>query len=260
MPAAIYLSDGPVAKAIARAIPSFPFKGIENFYDIQGFLSEPELFQQIIDVLVDHYRPLKLTKVLGVDARGFILGPPLALALKIPFIMIRKAGKMPNTVTSKPYSTEYGFREGVCLQRGSVSQGDRVVIIDDLVATGGTLGSCVTVVQEMGATVVECGCVVELNFFKEQRSKLFQNLRISDVPIWAMLNESILTNKATLPQSYIDDGEEHGSADAAAVASDAPDTQFPLVLKPLPVRVIDEEKVSETVLHRNATPRNATQR
>jgi len=155
------------------------------------------------------FRVKGVTKILGMDARGFILGPPVALALNIPFIMIRKKGKMPNTISSEPYETEYGSREGVCLQRGAVGEGDKVVIIDDLVATGGTLASCATVVKSQGATIVECCCVVELKFFIESRNKLFEKLGIGEVPVFGMISEEILTNAAVLDADYKDDGEEH---------------------------------------------------
>jgi len=144
-----------------------------------------------------------------MDARGFILGPPVALALEVPFVMIRKKGKMPNTISSEEYNTEYGKREGVCLQRGVVGSSDRVVIIDDLVATGGTLASCATVVKAQGATIVECSCVVELKFFIESRNKLFKEMGISDVPVWGMISEGLLTVAADLVDGYVDDGEEH---------------------------------------------------
>ena len=87
-----------------------------------------------------------------LDARGFILGPPIALALKKPFIMMRKPGKMPNSVSSKEYNTEYGKRSGLTVQNDKVKKGDRVLIIDDLVATGGTLSSAIELVHMLGGT------------------------------------------------------------------------------------------------------------
>ena len=81
----------------------YPFHGIDRFYDISGMLLDPEAFQLCIDVFVRRYAPLNLTSIAGVDARGFILGPPIALALKLPFIMVRKKGKLPNSITGGPY-------------------------------------------------------------------------------------------------------------------------------------------------------------
>ena len=122
--------------------------------------------------------------IAGLDARGFILGPPIALAMKKPFVMMRKGGKMPNTIKSEEYDTEYGSRSGLTVQRDKIKKGDRVLIIDDLVATGGTLSSAIALVKMLDATVVECACVVELKCFVNppedsgmpNRTKLFDKL------------------------------------------------------------------------------------
>ena len=90
-----------------------------------------------------------------MDARGFVLGPPIALALKKKFVMIRKSGKMPNCVSSDSYSCEYGKRSGMCIQRDAIKEGDRVLVIDDLVATGGTLSAGIQCVKMLGGIVVE---------------------------------------------------------------------------------------------------------
>lgn len=152
-----------------------------------------------------------------LDARGFVLGPPIALSLKLPFIMMRKKGKMPNSVSSKDYQTEYGSREGLTVQRDKIQAGQRVLIIDDLVATGGTLSSAISLVKMLGGVVVECACVVELKLFIDpteesglpSRNKLMQTMGHGDVPIWGLISEDILTNEAALPEDYEDDGEEH---------------------------------------------------
>jgi adenine phosphoribosyltransferase len=152
-----------------------------------------------------------------LDARGFILGPPIALGLQKPFIMMRKKGKMPNTISSSSYGTEYGKREGLTVQRDKITTGQNVLIIDDLVATGGTLGSAISLVKELGGTVVECACIVELKLFIDpseesglpSRTKLFSSLGHTGIPIWGLISEDVLTNEATLPENYTDDGEEH---------------------------------------------------
>jgi adenine phosphoribosyltransferase len=89
---------------IAAVIPYYPFKGIDRFYDISGLLLHPPLFQRTIDLLTERYRSHAITKIGGFDARGFLLGPPVALALNIPFFMLRKKGKMPNSITGTRYS------------------------------------------------------------------------------------------------------------------------------------------------------------
>ncbi len=212
-----YKQDGEEAKAIAQYLPYFPFKGIPRFYDIGGFLAEPEIFQKIVDIFVERYKAIGIDSVAGLDARGFILGPPIALALKKPFIMMRKKGKMPNTIESDEYKTEYGNRSGLTVQKGKIKKGDRVLIIDDLVATGGTLSSAISLVKQCEGKVVECACVVELKMFIDppedsglpSRTKSFKQLGHDDVPVWGLISEDILLNEAKLPDGYVDDGEEH---------------------------------------------------
>jgi len=131
--------------------------------------------------------------------------------------MMRKEGKMPNTLKSNEYNTEYGKRSGLTVQRDRIKEGDRVLIIDDLVATGGTLSSAIQLVKGCGGTVVECACVVELKMFIDppadsglpSRTKLFSEANIEDTPVWGLVSEDVLTNEAELPKGYVDDGEEH---------------------------------------------------
>ncbi|KAL7557650.1 hypothetical protein ACA910_001254 [Epithemia clementina (nom. ined.)] len=212
-----YVQDGDEARVIARFMPFFPFKGIPRFYDIGGFLYRPLLFQKIVDIFAERYAEIGIDVIAGLDARGFILGPPIALALKKPFIMMRKKGKMPNSISSSDYQTEYGNRDGLTVQRDKIKPNDRVLIIDDLVATGGTLGSAISLVKMLGGIVVECACVVELKMFINppadsglpNRTKLFQELGHDQVPVWGLISEDILTEEAKLPDGYVDDGEEH---------------------------------------------------
>merc|ERR1719183_738246 len=96
-----YKQDGPEAGEIAAVIPYYPFKGIPRFYDIGGFLAKPDIFQKIVDIFASRYAEIGIDSVAGLDARGFILGPPIALALNKPFIMMRKKGKMPNSIQSE---------------------------------------------------------------------------------------------------------------------------------------------------------------
>jgi len=212
-----YEQDGPEAREISKYLPYFPFKGIPRFYDIGGFLANPEVFQKIVDIFASRYADIGIDSVAGLDARGFILGPPIALALKKPFFMMRKEGKMPNTVKSSAYDTEYGKRTGLTVQKNRIKKGDRVLIIDDLVATGGTLSSAIQLVKMLEGTVVECACVVEIKMFIDppkdsglpSRSEMFKALDINDVPVWGLVSEEILTNEAVLSKDYVDDGEEH---------------------------------------------------
>jgi adenine phosphoribosyltransferase len=205
----LYLQDGSEANDIAQVIPYYPFKGIPRFYDIGGFLKNPKVFQQIVDIFVDRYRLLDVDSIGGLDARGFILGPPIALALGKPFFMLRKMGKMPNCLFSSSYEVEYGKRDGLGIPKDAVKRGDRVLLLDDLVATGGTLSAGIECVNMCGGTVVECGCIVELKFFIKQRTMFYKSLGIQDVPIWGLISEDVLENAAPLTADYKDDGEEH---------------------------------------------------
>jgi len=211
-----YSSNGPVAKRIASVTPYFPFKGIERFYDIGGFLKDPEAFQLAIDVFVERYKDKKIDCIVGVDARGFVLGPPIALALKVPFVMLRKKGKMPNAITGKEYSKEYAGNDSLSIPRGSVQPGDRVVVIDDLVATGGTLVASVDLVKTLGGEVVECACVVELKFLNAAQK--FKEHGHDDVPIWALMDEvrSMLVARCSICTSplFSFDICAHGVVDA----------------------------------------------
>ena len=154
------MSDS-LEQQLAAVIPYFPYKKLDRFYDVQGILSHPELFGKACDAIAERYRALGVTKVAGFEARGFLF-TPVALKLGVPFIMLRKAGKMPNTISSEPYTKEYEGVDVMCIQRGAVGPGDKVLLIDDLIATGGTLCSGIELVKSMGAETIECGCLVEL--------------------------------------------------------------------------------------------------
>jgi len=147
-----------------RAIPDWPIKGI-MFRDITTLALNPKAFQDTIDIFVERYKSYNLTAVAGIEARGFIFGPPIALALGIKFVMIRKPKKLPGEVVSQEYKLEYGT-DKIEMHKGAVVEGDRVLLIDDLVATGGTLGAGIALVERVGAEVVECACVIELPALK----------------------------------------------------------------------------------------------
>ncbi len=140
-----FRQDGAVAQRIASVIPYYPFHGVDRFYDISGMCQDPEAFKLCIDVFVRRYASIGVDAIVGLDARGFVLGPPIALALGKPFIMIRKKGKLPNAVSGAEYHKEYkGANEQTggdefCISRTSIARKEpkmRVMVIDDLVATG----------------------------------------------------------------------------------------------------------------------------
>ncbi|KAL6559809.1 Adenine phosphoribosyltransferase 5 [Orobanche gracilis] len=157
------LRGDPRLKAISEAIsvvPNFPKPGI-MFQDITTLVSNHKVFKHTVDIFVDRYRDMDISVVAGVEARGFIFGPPIALAIGAKFIPLRKPGKLPGEVIYETYELEYG---NDCLEMhvGALEQGERALIIDDLVATGGTLSAAIRLLERQGAEVVECACVIGL--------------------------------------------------------------------------------------------------
>ncbi|KAG1354479.1 putative Adenine phosphoribosyltransferase 3 [Cocos nucifera] len=143
-----------------RVVPNFPKPGI-MFQDITTLLLDPKAFKNTVDLFVERYTGKDITVVAGIEARGFIFGPPIALAIGAKFIPLRKPRKLPGEVISEEYVLEYGTD---CLQMhiGAVQPGDRALIVDDLIATGGTLCAAIKLLERAGAEVVECACVIEL--------------------------------------------------------------------------------------------------
>jgi len=176
----------PGAMRIAQTLPGYEFKGVPAFFDVGGLTADPEAFQMAIDLLVSRYASKKIDVVAGFDSRGFLLGPPVALALKIPFVMLRKPGKLPGPTVAVEYATEYST-DGLCCPCSAIRAGDRVMLIDDLLATGGTLKAGATLVQSLGAVVAECAVVVAIEFLKGWE-KFHSDPKLSDVPIFSMID------------------------------------------------------------------------
>ncbi|HUI53394.1 MAG TPA: adenine phosphoribosyltransferase [Bryobacteraceae bacterium] len=151
-------------KKLIREVPGFPKPGI-LFYDITTLLKDKGGFHAVIDGLKDHYREAQVDVVLGIEARGFIFAPALAYALGSGFVPVRKPKKLPATCVSVTYDLEYGTD---CLEmhQDAVVPGSRVLIVDDLLATGGTAAAAARMVREVGGTVAGLGFVVELTFLK----------------------------------------------------------------------------------------------
>ncbi|PUZ67678.1 hypothetical protein GQ55_3G454500 [Panicum hallii var. hallii] len=143
-----------------RVIPDFPKPGI-MFQDITTLLLDPKAFRDTIDLFVERYKDQGITVVAGVEARGFIFGPPIALAIGAKFVPLRKPKKLPGEVISEEYSLEYGT-DKIEMHVGAVEANDRALVVDDLIATGGTLCAAVKLLERVGAKVVECACVIEL--------------------------------------------------------------------------------------------------
>ncbi|KAL1310421.1 hypothetical protein HN51_053048 [Arachis hypogaea] len=143
-----------------RVIPDFPKPGI-MFQDITTLLLDTKAFKDTIDLFVERYRDQNISVVAGVEARGFIFGPPIALAIGAKFVPMRKPNKLPGEVISEEYSLEYGT-DKMEMHVGAVQRGDRALVIDDLIATGGTLCAAIKLLERVQAQVVECACVIEL--------------------------------------------------------------------------------------------------
>ncbi len=147
-------------KSRVRSIPDWPIKGV-IFRDITTLLMDPLAFKQICTVFYDRYVNEKIDKIVGIDARGFLFGSVLAYKLDIGMIPIRKNGKLPFNTISESYTLEYG-QEVIEIHEDAIKKGERVVIIDDLMATGGTISAAANLVEKLGGEIVECCFVVEL--------------------------------------------------------------------------------------------------
>lgn len=146
------------------SVPDFPKEGI-NFISYANLLQNPGAFHRTIQKFADRYRHQELNGIVGLDARGFVFGAALAYELKVPFVMVRKAGKLPRAKERIDYSLEYGTASFE-LEVESIKKGDRVVVIDDLLATGGTADAAIALVERLGGEVVETAFLVELTFLK----------------------------------------------------------------------------------------------
>ena len=147
-------------KKAIRTIPDYPKKGI-MFRDITTLLGNPQAFRRAVDELVQPYAGLRIDKVAGIEARGFILGGAVAHQLSIGFVPVRKKGKLPFTVIGEDYDLEYG-KDRVEIHADAVKPGDNVLLIDDLIATGGTAAAAIKLLERAGAKVVGCSFVIDL--------------------------------------------------------------------------------------------------
>lgn len=145
-----------------RDIPDFPVKGV-IFKDITPLLSDIDLYNKIVDNIADKYKNKNITKVAGLESRGFIFGISVAQKLNIPFIPIRKKGKLPYKTVSETYNLEYGSAT-IEMHIDAVNEKDNVLIVDDLLATGGTTCAAVELIKKLKANVAACAFVIELTF------------------------------------------------------------------------------------------------
>ena len=156
-------------KNIIRDVPDFPKKGI-IFKDITTLLADAGSFQKMVDLLSHRYIGQKIEKVVGVEARGFIIGAALAYKLGAGIVLVRKPGKLPSETFKKTYDLEYGT-DTLEIHTDAIKKGEKILIADDLLATGGTMAAVVDLVNSMGGDIVECCFMAELGFL-HGRSKL----------------------------------------------------------------------------------------
>jgi adenine phosphoribosyltransferase len=154
------LSPADYIKSHVRTVPDWPAPGVQ-FRDITPLLASPRVFRVLIDQFVHRYFDLRPAAIAGLDARGFIIGSVVAYELNLGFVPIRKKGKLPFTTVEQTYELEYGSAT-VEMHTDAVKAGDRVVLIDDLIATGGTMMAGRRLLERLGATVIEGAAIVDL--------------------------------------------------------------------------------------------------
>ncbi len=150
-----------IIKAV-RDIPDFPVKGV-IFKDITPILADMDLYNKIVDNIVDRYKDKNVTKIAALESRGFIFGISIAQKLNVPFVPLRKKGKLPYKTVSATYNLEYGTST-IEMHIDAVNEKDNVLIVDDLLATGGTACAAIELVKKLNAKVVACAFVIELTF------------------------------------------------------------------------------------------------
>jgi adenine phosphoribosyltransferase len=155
-------------KSLIRDIPDFPKPGI-LFRDITTLLRDPDGLRHTVDLLADHFADASVDYVLGMESRGFIIGTPLAYKLGAGFVPVRKAGKLPADVYAVEYALEYGT-DRLEIHQDALHPSNRVLIVDDLIATGGTAGATAQLVQKVGCEIVGFGFIIELTFLDGRKS------------------------------------------------------------------------------------------
>ncbi|HTX42844.1 MAG TPA: adenine phosphoribosyltransferase [Acidobacteriaceae bacterium] len=166
-------------KALVRTVPDFPKPGI-LFYDITTLLKDPKGFAALIDALAQYYIDKKIDLVLGIEARGFIFGPALAYRLNAGFVPVRKPRKLPAETARVTYDLEYGS-DSLEIHVDAIEPGQRVVLVDDLLATGGTMEATIKLVHQLGGEIAGLGFVIELDFLKGRE-------RFKDYDVFSLLH------------------------------------------------------------------------
>ncbi|HHT9129896.1 MAG TPA: adenine phosphoribosyltransferase [Candidatus Brocadiaceae bacterium] len=155
-------------KKLVRDVPDFPKKGI-IFKDITPLLQNPEGLREAVETISNHYKNKKIDIVVGAEARGFILAPTIAFNIGAGFVPVRKPGKLPYEKISMCYALEYGT-DTLEIHKDGVKQGQQVLMVDDLLATGGTMASCCKLVESLGGKIIGCAFLIELTFLNGKKA------------------------------------------------------------------------------------------
>jgi len=147
-------------KKTIRSISDWPIKGV-IFRDLTTLMQNPQAFKESCDILYERYKDMDIDKIVGIDARGFVFGAVLAYKLGIGFVPVRKKGKLPWKTIQETYTLEYG-EDTLEIHEDAIGKAEKVIIVDDLIATGGTVGATVKLVRKLGADIIECAFIVEL--------------------------------------------------------------------------------------------------
>ena len=169
---------GDYIKSVIRTVPDWPEQGV-NFRDITPLLQNSAAFRKLIDSFVHRYQEMNLDAIAAIDARGFIIGAPLAYELGCSFVPVRKKGKLPHKTIEENFSLEYG-EDTVAIHEDALKPGARVLLLDDLLATGGTAAAAAKLVSKVGAEIVEIGFLIELDFLKGRE-------KLGDYPIHSVV-------------------------------------------------------------------------
>src|SRR5690606_5484060 len=149
-------------RALVREVPDFPKPGV-NFKDVTTVLRDGDALRYVIQRMAEHFRPYKPDRIVGVESRGFLLGAPLAYELGLGFVLIRKAGKLPAEKISVEYELEYGA-DSLEIPVDAIEPGEKVLIVDDLLATGGTMSAAAQLVERLQGKIVGFSFLIELNY------------------------------------------------------------------------------------------------
>ncbi len=165
--------------AAIRDVPDFPQKGI-LFKDITTLISKPDMFAEVIDIFYDHYKNCKISKVVGIEARGYLFASPLAYRLKAGLVPVRKPGKLPAETVSVTYELEYGT-DSVEMHKDAITPGERVLLIDDLLASGGTAQATCKLLRQQEAELARVAFLVELDFLNGRE-------KLKDVDVFSIVH------------------------------------------------------------------------